>query len=48
LEIFVSRLNKSTGTTIKLDLLQDADIIKVIEPLTLSRINFKEERSMEE
>ena len=48
LKIFVSRLNESTGTTIKLDLLEDADIIKVIEPLTLSRINFKEERSMEE
>jgi DNA-binding transcriptional MerR regulator/DNA gyrase inhibitor GyrI len=48
LKIFVSRLNESTGTTIKLDLLRDADIIKVVEPLTLSRINFKEERSMEE
>jgi DNA-binding transcriptional MerR regulator/DNA gyrase inhibitor GyrI len=48
LKIFVSRLNKSAGITIKLDLLQDADIIKIIEPLTLSRINFKEERSMEE
>jgi DNA-binding transcriptional MerR regulator/DNA gyrase inhibitor GyrI len=48
LKIFVSRLNESIGTTIKLDLLRDADIIKVIEPLTLSRINFKEERSMEE
>lgn len=48
LKIFVSRLNESTGTTIKLELLQDADIIKVVEPLTLSRINFKEERSMEE
>lgn len=48
LKIFVSRLNESAGTTIKLDLLQAADIIKVIEPLTLSRINFKEERSMEE
>lgn len=48
LKIFVSRLNEGTGTTIKLDLLGDADIIKVIEPLTLSRINFKEERSMEE
>ena len=48
LQVFASRLNKSTGTTIKLDLFQDADIIKVIEPLTLSRINFKEERSMEE
>jgi DNA-binding transcriptional MerR regulator len=48
LKIFVSRLNESTGTSIKLDLLQDADIVKVIEPLTLSKINFKEERSMEE
>lgn len=48
LMIFVSRLNESAGINVKLDLLQDADIIKIIEPLTLSRINFKEERSMEE
>lgn len=48
LKIFVSRLNESTGKAIKLDLLGDADIIKFIEPLTLSRIYFKEERSMEE
>lgn len=47
LKIFVSRLNESTGTSVKLDLLQDVDIVKVIEPLTLSKINFKEERSME-
>lgn len=48
LEVFVSRLNESMGTKIRLDLLGDADIIKFIEPLTPSRINFKEERSMEE
>lgn len=47
LEIFVSRLNESIGTKIRLDLLGDADIIKFIEPLTPSRINFKEEGSME-
>lgn len=48
LEIFVSRLNENIGTKIRLDILGDADIIKFIEPLTPSRINFKEERSMEE
>lgn len=48
LNVFVLRLNESTRSTIKFDMLQDADIIKVIETLTLSRINFKEERSMEE
>lgn len=48
LELFIERLKSMTGTTVKLELLQDADIIKVIEPLSLSKIKFKEERSMEE
>ena len=48
LKTFVERLTESTGIKIKLDLLHDADIVKIIEPLTLSRIQFKEERSMEE
>ncbi len=48
LRIFVSRLNKSVQANIKINLLHDADIIKVIESLSLSRINFKEERSMYE
>ena len=48
LRIFVSRLNESIQANIKLDLLHDTDIIKVIESLSLSRINFKEERSMDE
>jgi len=48
LRIFTERLKESTGRNIKLNLLEDADIIKVIEPLTLSKIKFKEEKSMGE
>ncbi len=48
LRIFISRLNQNIQENIKLDLLEDARILKVIEALSLSKINFKEERSMEE
>lgn len=44
---FVTQLNESIQTHIKPDLLQDMDALKVIEPLSLSKINFKEERIME-
>jgi DNA gyrase inhibitor GyrI len=48
LRIFVSRLNESVRASVKLDLLDDAEIINVIETLTLSKINFKEARSMDD
>ena len=46
LEIFVSRLDKDLQKSVKLDLLQDDDIIKVVDTLSLSRTNLKEECSM--
>lgn len=48
LQLFIDRIKEVTGTIVKLDLLEDADIIKVIEPLSLSKIKFKEERSMDD
>lgn len=48
LHMFVSRLNECIKANIKLDLLNDIDILNVVEPLSLSKINFKEERSMED
>lgn len=47
LKRFVTHLNESIQTNIKPDLLQDMDALKVIEPLSLSKINFKEEHIME-
>ncbi|WP_246451951.1 MerR family transcriptional regulator [Alkalicella caledoniensis] len=47
LKIFVSRLDKDLQENVKLDLLHDDDIIKVVDALSLSRTNFKEECSVE-
>lgn len=44
----ISRINSMADTHINLDLLDDADIISVIQTLSLSKINFKEERSMDD
>lgn len=48
LSIFTTRLNSVAHTRIKLDLLNDADIMSVIQTLSLSKINFKEECSMDD
>lgn len=48
LKILLSRLENSKKAILKLDMLSDVDVLKIIEPLTPSRIQFKEERSMEE
>ena len=48
LDTLILRLNKSIKINVKLDLLHDEDIIKIVEPLSLTKINFKEEKSMEE
>ncbi len=48
LESLVSRLNENQKINIKLDLLQDDYILKIVEPLNLTKINFKEEKSMGE
>lgn len=48
LESLVSRLNENRKINIKLDLLHDDYILKIVEPLSLTKINFKEEKPMEE
>lgn len=48
LQSLVARLNESEKMSVKLDLLQDNDILKIVEPILLTKINFKEEKSMEE
>ncbi len=48
LQRFLSQLTIKTGVNETLDLLEDHELLKVIESLSLSRIEFKEERSMDE
>ncbi|GFP74718.1 MerR family transcriptional regulator [Clostridium fungisolvens] len=48
LNSLIERLGESTKIGINFDLLEDHDILKVVEPLVLSRINVKGEKSMEE
>lgn len=48
LHTLVTRLNESGKINVKLDLLHDNDILKIVEPLSLTKIKFKEEMSMEE
>jgi len=48
LNIFISRLDESIRDKIRLDLLEDSELIKVIDALNLSKLNLKEERSMDE
>ena len=47
LEQFVKKINQSTTITIKESLLNDDVIIQTIENLTLSKIHFKEENTMQ-
>lgn len=44
----ITRINSMADTHIKLDILDDAEINSVIQTLSLSKINFKEERSMDD
>ncbi len=48
LNSFIARLNSVASTHIKLSILDDADIMSVIQTLSLSKISFKEERSMDD
>lgn len=48
LRMFVVRLNSEAHTSIKLDVLDNAEIMSLIQTLSLSKINFKEERSMDD
>ncbi len=47
LKVLVTELNDSTQTNINTNLLQDTDLLKITQPLSLSKINFKEERIVE-
>ncbi|WP_313131794.1 MerR family transcriptional regulator [Anaerocolumna sp.] len=48
LQRFVSQLNNHIGVNVKLNLFDDNELLKVIESLSLSKIDFKEERSMDD
>lgn len=48
LQTFIKRLNDSIAQKIKLNFLDDETVLKVIDTLTATKVNFKEEKSMEE
>jgi len=48
LNTFVGTLNESVSKRIKLDLFGDESILKIVDALTVTKINFKEEKSMED
>lgn len=48
LSSLIGRINSMADTQIRLELLDDADIMSVIQMLSLSKINLKEERSMDD
>lgn len=48
LQSLVERLNESGKINVKFDLLHDDYILKIVEPLSLTKINFREEKSMAE
>lgn len=48
LNTLVNRLSEKANVNIKLDLLNDQSILKIVDSLTVTKINFKEEKSMED
>lgn len=48
LEVFVSRLNESIRRQVRLDLLEDSELLKAADALYPSRINLKEDHTMNE
>lgn len=48
LNTFINRLNENTQLDIKLSLLDDISILDVVDSLTVTKIVFKEEKSMED
>lgn len=48
LSAFINRMQEKAEIQIKLDLMNDQSILKVIDSLTLTKINLKEEKSMED
>ncbi len=48
LAVFIEKLGSTITEKKKLDLLGDAEVLKVVEALTVTKINFKEDKSMED
>ncbi len=48
LQTFINHLNENTHLDIKLNLFKDKSIQKIVDSLTISKINFKEENAMED
>ena len=48
LRVFIQRLNSMANASVELNMLGDDEIMSVIQTLSLSKINFKEERSMDD
>lgn len=48
LKAFVTRLNENAHLNIQLALLDDISILDIVDSLTVTKINFKEEKTMEE
>jgi len=48
IQMFVLRLKSFSNTHIELDILEDDEIMSVVQTLSLSKINFKEDRSMDD
>lgn len=47
LRTFIAHLNRSAPVKLNIDLLKDESMLKLIDTLTATKINFKEEKSME-
>jgi len=48
LNMFITTLNKRAHTSVKLNILDDAEVIKVIQAVSLLKVNLKEDVSMKE
>lgn len=48
LNTFIDRLNETMHLGLKLNLFDDKSILKIVDSLTVSKINFKEENAMED
>lgn len=48
LKTLALKVNECLKTDVKLDLLEDTEFLKIVEPLCLSKIQFKEEKTMED
>ena len=48
LESFVARLNRAALVSVQLGLLDDESLLEIVDSLTISKINFKEEKNMDD